>query len=387
MFSLCALCAFAGDKNLSRKGAKRQRKTKKSWDAFIIIYSLNFSPENKITVRRLQIEKRKPKIQNMTDGILIIDKPAGITSHDVVARCRRILRTKRIGHTGTLDPFATGVMVILVERATRLAQFLDRDRKEYEAAVRFGFETDTGDRTGEIRITNPELREFSNDELENVLQDFRGEIEQTPPMYSAKKVAGKKLYELARQGIEIERKAVKVNIYELELFDELRITNYDLQERDFNNLQSENSESEIQNPKSKDCSIRVVCSAGTYIRTLAEDIGRRLGTGAHLSTLHRTGAGKFSITQAVTLEKLGEFAAENRTGEVLISANEAVSHLPQIALSIEQASDVKNGKKLKVELPENTSEAFVRLTENENLLAVGLYSPAEKIVQPKVVLI
>jgi tRNA pseudouridine55 synthase len=124
------------------------------------------------------------------DGILIVDKPAGITSHDVVARARRILRTKRIGHTGTLDPFATGVMVILVERATRLAQFLDKDEKEYEAKIRFGFETDTGDKTGERRITNYELRDFSDEELEEVLKDFRGEIEQTPPMYSAKKSRG-----------------------------------------------------------------------------------------------------------------------------------------------------------------------------------------------------
>lgn len=334
----------------------------------------------------MQIRNPKLKIQNMNDGILIIDKPAGITSHDVVARCRRILRTKRIGHTGTLDPFATGVMVILVERATRLAQFLDRDRKEYEATVRFGFETDTGDKTGELRITNYELRDFSNDELETILKDFRGEIEQTPPMYSAKKVAGKKLYELARQGVEIERKAVKVNIYELQLIGESQFTNDALQD-EFQDLQTESSNSEIQNPKYKDISIRVACSAGTYIRTLAEDIGRRLETGAHLSALRRTGAGKFRIERAVTLERFEELAAANRINEVLISANEAIAHLPQITLSIEQASDVKNGKKLKAELPEIAGETFVRLTENENLLAVGLYSSTEKTVQPKVVLL
>ncbi|HQU83819.1 MAG TPA: tRNA pseudouridine(55) synthase TruB, partial [Pyrinomonadaceae bacterium] len=157
------------------------------------------------------------------DGILIIDKPDGITSHDVVSRCRRILRTKRIGHTGTLDPFATGVVVILVEKATRLAQFLDKDAKEYEAVARFGFETDTGDRTG---IFKDEGRRMNEDETAEILKQtdwneifkqFRGEILQTPPMYSAKKVEGKKLYELARKGVEIERKAVKVNIYNLEI--------------------------------------------------------------------------------------------------------------------------------------------------------------------------
>ena len=153
------------------------------------------------------------------DGVLIIDKPEGFTSHDVVARLRRILKTKRIGHTGTLDPFATGVLVMLVGKATRLAQFLDKDAKEYETVVRFGFETDTGDRTGELRITNYELRDVSVEEIETVLKDFRGEIEQTPPMYSAKKIDGKKLYELARKGIEIERKPVKITIYEIETIE------------------------------------------------------------------------------------------------------------------------------------------------------------------------
>ena len=153
------------------------------------------------------------------DGILIIDKPVDWTSHDVVAKLRKILKTKRIGHTGTLDPFATGVMVIIVGKATRLAQFLDKDAKEYEAVVQFGFETDTGDLTGS-RESRVESREsVSVDEIERVLKDFRGEIEQTPPMYSAKKVDGKKLYELARKGIEIERKPVKVTIYKLEILN------------------------------------------------------------------------------------------------------------------------------------------------------------------------
>ena len=141
------------------------------------------------------------------DGILIIDKPESFTSHDVVARLRRILKTRRIGHTGTLDPFATGVLVMLVGKATRIAQFLDKDKKEYEAIVRFGFETDTGDRTGKRKAEGEgrKAEELKIDEIENVLPDFRGEIEQTPPMYSAKKVGGEKLYELARKGIEITR--------------------------------------------------------------------------------------------------------------------------------------------------------------------------------------
>jgi len=310
----------------------------------------------------------------MSDGILIVDKPAGITSHDVVARCRRILRTKRIGHTGTLDPFATGVMVILVERATRLARFLDRDRKEYEALVRFGFETDTGDRTGELRITDYRLRDFSVEELEEILKDFRGEIEQTPPMYSAKKIEGKKLYELARKGIEIERKAVKVNIYELELLNE-------------SGNETEENPADNNRPPTADRFVKVSCSAGTYIRTLAEDIGRKLGTGAHLAALRRTGAGKFGIERAVTLGRLEEIMPANKLDEVLISTNEAVSHLPEIELSGDEIDNIKNGKQLKTELPDAVNETFVRLTKEENLIAVGFYNRQEKTVQPKVVLI
>lgn len=293
------------------------------------------------------------------DGILIIDKPEGITSHDVVARCRRILRTKRIGHTGTLDPFATGVMVILVGKATRLAQFLDKDAKEYIADVRFGFETDTGDRTGELRITNYELREIFEEEIESVLNDFRGEIQQTPPMYSAKKVEGKKLYELARKGVEIERQPVKITIHELELVA----------------------------PRENGIRLRVLCSAGTYIRVLAEDIGRKLNVGAHLAELRRTKAGKFNIEKAVTLEELDKIVNENKLADVLVSTNDAVSHLAEVKLSAEESAKIKNGMKLKTDLSNLKDNEFLRLTTGENLLAIGFYKAAEKVVQPKLVLV
>ena len=318
------------------------------------------------------------------DGILIIDKPAGITSHDVVARCRRILKTKRVGHTGTLDPFATGVVVILVGKATRLAQFLDKDAKEYEAVVRLGFETETGDRTGELRITNYEIRNVSDAEIENVLKDFRGEIRQTPPMYSAKKVEGKKLYELARKGVEIERKPVNITIYELELVKSGQRSAVSGQRQEDDNEQKAKGEGQ----RTKDFSLRVVCSAGTYIRTLAEDIGRRLETGAHLAELRRTRAGKFDLSQAVTLEELEEIAGENKIERVLISLNEALSHLPEIKLSDEEARKTRNGMKLRFEAAETSDNQAFRLTDqSENLIAVGFYSAAEKIIQPKVVLV
>ena len=292
----------------------------------------------------------------MTDGILIIYKPAGITSHDVVARCRRILKTKRIGHTGTLDPFATGVMVILVGKATRLAQFLDKDAKEYEALLRFGFETDTGDRTGSPKSEVPSSKfQVSTEEIEAALQDFRGEIEQTPPMYSAKKVEGKKLYELARKGIEIERKPVRIKIYELE------ITNYE-------------SDKKLNDAGilTQDFGLKVLCSAGTYIRVLAEDIGKKLEVGAHLAELRRTKAGKFGIEKSVTLEKLEEIAAaENALAEVLISTNEAVSHLTEIKLSIEEVAKIKNGVKLNSDSDELKDGEFLRLTEDRFLQRGG----------------
>src|SRR5919199_6757694 len=153
------------------------------------------------------------------DGILIIDKPEGWTSHDVVARVRRVLREKRVGHTGTLDPFATGVLVLLVGRATRLAQFLSGAEKEYEAAFRLGYATDTGDLTGERREGEgrTDCATLKLEQLEAALARLRGEIEQVPPMYSAKRVAGKRLYELARRGEEVERRAVRVRVSEFEI--------------------------------------------------------------------------------------------------------------------------------------------------------------------------
>jgi tRNA pseudouridine55 synthase len=309
------------------------------------------------------------------DGVLIIDKPESYTSHDVVARLRGTLKTKRIGHTGTLDPFATGVLVMLVGRATRLAQFLDKDAKEYEAILRFGFETDTGDRTGTPKSEVQSSKSISIGDLENILPKFCGEIEQTPPMYSAKKVAGKKLYELARKGIEIEREPVKVTIYELETIEPQR-------------TQSKSEETKNQEPKTEDRALRVVCSAGTYIRTLVQDIGVKLGTGAHLAELRRTRAGKFDLSQAVTLEELEAIVAAGKLGDYLISMNEAVAHLPPIVLSEKEIEETRNGKKLRVETDDLTDNQTARMIDAaENLIAIGFYKKAEKSVQPKLVLL
>jgi tRNA pseudouridine55 synthase len=288
------------------------------------------------------------------DGLLIIDKPAGITSHDVVARVRRALKTKRVGHTGTLDPFATGVMVILVGKATRLAQFLDKDEKEYEALIRFGFETDTGDNTGTPKspVQGPTSIEIS--QVESVLAKFRGSFRQTPPMYSAKKVAGKKLYELARKGMEIERPSVEVTTSKLEMIIDSELPTHSVR-------------------------IRVACSAGTYIRTLAEDIGREIGVGAHLTELRRTRSGRFRIDETIQIA--------NASKTDLKSIALAVEHLPNFVLREDRVAKTMNGMSTRDLSNTFANGDLVRMTTSSGeLVAIGFYDDAEKVVQPKVVL-
>jgi tRNA pseudouridine55 synthase len=299
------------------------------------------------------------------DGILIIDKPEGPTSHDVVNRLRRILKTKKIGHTGTLDPFATGVLVMLIGKATRLAQFLDKDDKEYEALIRFGFETDTGDRTGartaECGLRNEALSSrLANLDWNEVLPKFRGEIIQIPPMYSAKKVNGKKLYQHARKGVMVERQPVTVLVRELEILDP----------------------GKIHDPQSA-IRIRVVCSAGTYIRTLAEDIGRAIGVGAHLQDLRRTRAGGFRIENAATLEELEEAPDPFK---FLRPMNEAVAYLPEFVLDNDRVEKTLNGLSTRVERDDLSNGAVRMVNKGGNVVAVGVYSDPERIVRPKIVL-
>ena len=299
------------------------------------------------------------------DGILIIDKPAGITSHDVVARVRRTLKTRRVGHTGTLDPFATGVMVVLVGKSTRLAQFLDKDEKEYDAVLQFGWETDTGDVTG-LRSAECGLRteevaaRISELDWESVLAGFHGDIDQTPPMYSAKKVEGKKLYELARKGVEIERRPVTVNIRQLKTL-----------------------KSAVRTPQST-LRIRVACSAGTYVRVMAEDIGRAIALPAHLAELRRTRAGKFSIEGAVTLDEL----SNSESPEIYLKpASEAISHLPVFELREDRVGKTKNGMSTRDLSARFQDGQLIRMNAPDGeLLAIGYFDDAEKVVQPKVVL-
>jgi tRNA pseudouridine55 synthase len=311
------------------------------------------------------------------DGALIIDKPAGITSHDVVARVRKIIGERRVGHTGTLDPFATGVLVVLVGRATRVAQFLSGAEKEYEAVIRLGYRTDTGDATGGRLGSDSHARALSTQSLrkkdvEAAMASLRGEIEQTPPMYSARKVGGRKLYELARRGEEIERAPVRIMISEFEAIEQ-------------------GDASLKQNPDgTHDTRVHVVCSAGTYIRTLAEDFGKKLGLGAHLTELRRTRAGRFTIKAAITLDRLTELAESNSIADVLISSDAVLSHLPTMELNANEAARAVHG----IDLEVNDSQAAnwpddqaVRLrSENRELIAVGTYDQGRRRIHPTVVI-
>lgn len=292
------------------------------------------------------------------DGVLVIDKPAGITSHDVVNRVRRILKTKRVGHTGTLDPFATGVLVLLVGKATRLAQFVDKAAKEYIAEIRFGFATDTGDLTGNPLGKEVEVN-FPVEDLENALAKFRGEIEQLPPMYSAKKIEGKKLYELARKGKVVERKSFRANI------DELELRNADLEGE-------------------RKASIRVVCSAGTYIRTLAEDIGKELGVGAHLTALRRTAAGEFQTKAAIDLEELVEMDKPERS---LLPVESIASHLRRFDIPDDRVNATMNGLSTRTHANNFAQNDQVAMFTPENVLvAIGVYDAPETCIKPKIVL-
>lgn len=234
------------------------------------------------------------------DGIIIVDKPEGWTSHDVVNRMRRLAGTKKVGHLGTLDPIATGVLPLVIGRATRLAQFYARRDKVYDAAIRLGLATDTYDRAGVPAAPAVEPPPLDAEALEPYLQRFRGTLQQTPPPVSAKKIAGRPAYELARKKIPVALEPVEVRVYELTLTG-------------------------IDGP---DIRVRAACSAGTYLRAIAHELGTAIGCGAHLYQLRRIESGDFTLEQARTLDELGELAAAGRLGEALIPAARLAPEFP-----------------------------------------------------------
>ena len=238
----------------------------------------------------------------MPNGILIIDKPSGWTSMDVCAKIRGILHEKRVGHGGTLDPMATGVLPVFVGQATRAVEFAENSRKEYVAGLRLGQVTNTQDTSGETLETHPVTA--SQSDVEAALGRFLGDIQQIPPMYSAIKINGQKLYDLARKGKEVERKPRSITIYELELLEQVSETDY---------------------------TFRCVCSKGTYIRTLCHDIGQVLGCGGTLYSLRRTMVAGFTLDQAVTLEDV------QAQGEALLRPTDSLfAEHPTLRLSSEK---------------------------------------------------
>lgn len=248
-------------------------------------------------------------------GILIIDKAQGWTSHDVVAKLRGLLGVRRIGHSGTLDPMATGVLPVFVGRATRAVQFAVAEEKEYMAGLRLGLTTDTQDIWG--NVTRESEKTVSIREVQDVLETFRGDINQIPPMYSAVKKDGKKLYELARKGVTVEREPRRIHIRKLELLSF-----------------SENS-----------CKLRVVCSKGTYIRTLCNDIGEKLSVGGVMDSLRRVRSGIFTLGDAAALEEIEH--AEDRSA-FLKPLDYMFSGLSELRLNSDQESGHRNGQKLKI---------------------------------------
>lgn len=247
------------------------------------------------------------------NGIIIIDKPAGWTSHDVVGKLRGVLGERRIGHGGTLDPMATGVLPVFVGRATRAVEFCENAVKEYVAAFRPGIVTDTQDITGTVIQEKPVL--IGEQDVLNVLPRFTGRISQIPPMYSAVKIKGKKLYELARKGVEVERPPREITIYALELIG-----------RD-----------------GKDYILRVLCSKGTYIRTLCHDIGNTLGCGGCLASLRRTAAGSFDEGDAVTIEAVSEAVKNNTVDSMLRRPDSLFTDYPEVSISGKKAALCRNG--------------------------------------------
>ena len=272
----------------------------------------------------------------MTTGFFCIDKPEGITSHDVVSRMRKILNTRKVGHSGTLDPMATGVLVVGFGHATRLLDYVQAGVKEYVADIRFGTKTSSGDAQGET-VEVCDMSSLVRKELESALINFIGEISQIPPMVSAIKVDGKKLYEYEREGIEIERKARDTVIESIEL---------------------ENF-TESKNGSAPEARIRVRCHAGTYIRTLAEDIAQSLGGFAYLFSLRRTSNGTVNETKCVRLEDL-QMAQD--PFQFVIKPLVALEHFPQVKLNAEQTLAVSHGKELV--LKEEQAQMFDSATQD-----------------------
>ena len=281
-------------------------------------------------------------------GVLVIDKPTGMTSHDVIDRLRKILHTRKIGHAGTLDPSAGGVLVACVNKATKVAGFLTEYDKEYIGVIQLGITTDTYDGEGKITRIEEDLK-ISPDEIKRTVLSFKGKIEQTPPLYSAIKYQGKKLYQYARSNQEVERKKREVEIKELEIL-------------------------EINIPYVK---LRISCSKGTYVRSLAHDVGEKLGCGAYLYSLRRTRVGPFKLEDALSLEKIADAQGDGKISDVLIPIEKALTHLPSVvtnewfAARVEHGIPLESKSVLSVEGDFDSNKTIAVKNEQGEIIALG----------------
>jgi len=278
------------------------------------------------------------------NGLIVVDKPKGWTSHDVVAKMRGIAGTKKIGHLGTLDPLATGVLPLLLNRATRLAQFFNQNDKIYEGVIRFGYATDSYDADGEPAgpDTCPTV---GREALEQALDRFRGRFSQVPPPVSAKKIDGQKAYELARKNIAVQLHPVEVTVHSLELLS----------------------------LHGRDAAVRIHCSAGTYLRSIAHETGLALGCGSHLASLRRIRSGAFAISSARTIGQLQSLADESRIAEAVIPAAQLLPEFPVEIVDPVTTAQIRNGRDFRVSPFRGRGDArFVKaVTRMGDLVAIG----------------
>jgi tRNA pseudouridine55 synthase len=297
------------------------------------------------------------KARPFMDGVLNVNKPSGMTSHDVVQAVRRILKQRRVGHTGTLDPLATGVLVLCVGQATRIARYLEAGDKEYKAVMRLGVTTDTLDSEGRVLETRS-YRAPDRSQLLHALDTFVGSITQQPPAYSALKVGGVPSYKLARKGKAEPLRPRQITIYGIDL------TAYD----------------------DPFVSITVRCSRGTYIRALCADLGETLGAGAHLTGLERTRSGRFAIDRSVTLDQLADAAASGAIAQYLVSLDEALADFPELAVEEADSTKILHGNRISLRPSPSTGEnaGLIRVHDRSGrLLALARTAGGE--LQPELV--
>ncbi|MCR8642144.1 tRNA pseudouridine(55) synthase TruB [Paenibacillus sp. N1-5-1-14] len=296
------------------------------------------------------------------DGILAVRKPAGWTSHDVVAKARGLLGIRRIGHTGTLDPQVVGVLPLCIGRATRMVEYIQELPKQYEATLLIGIATDTEDATGTV-IEEAEQVSLTKEAVTDAIMSFMGDIQQIPPMFSAVKINGKRLYDLAREGKEVERKPRQVTIHEIDIID----------------MHLDQPHPEVK--------FRVTCSKGTYIRTLCVDIGKKLGFPATMKELMRTQTGSITLDQCLTLEQIAEMKQAGTIGQHIIAADQGVAHLPAVILTDLLAEKARLGQRLKIDLelvPDHVAnEAIVRVySDNGSFVGLFVWKKEARLLSP-----